>query len=77
MNYYVGVQYEDGVIFVTRVYQIEKICFLNKDKKPLPFTLELATELAKNLRKQKLKSVIIPSYFELTEHFICEKEEIK
>lgn len=77
MYYYVGVQTKDGMRFVTKINQRDKMVFWNPAQKPLSLTFEDATELAEKLCMKILIAVVVSSFFELTEHFICEKEETK
>lgn len=75
--YYVGISNDKGMSFVTKINQRDKVCFWNPEKRPLVLTLEEATDLAENLCMKMQIAVVVSSFFELTEHFICEKEETK
>ncbi len=72
--YYVGVQNNDGMSFVTKVDNKNRQCFWDAEQKPLSLPLSVATSLAEGLLFNFHQAVVVKSFIELEHHFVCRKE---
>lgn len=74
--YYVGVQNNHGLSFVTKIDNTNRQCFWNTEQKPLSLSLSIATDIAEGLMMNFHTAVVIKSFFELEHHFVCDEKKI-
>lgn len=75
--YYVGVQNNNGMSFVTSVDNRNRMCHWDTDKKPLAMSSTTANDLAEGLMMNFFTAVVVKSFFELDKHFVSEEETVK
>lgn len=76
-HYYIGVQTIDGMCFVTKIDNKEKISLWDKDEKPLEMSMSTATDIAFGLCLNAIPAVVVKSLFEITEHFVAKPKKSK
>lgn len=74
--YYVGVQNNHGMSFVTKVDNRNRQCFWNVEEKPLSLPLSVATSLAEGLMFNFHTAVVIKSFIELDHHFVSDERNV-
>lgn len=72
--YYVGVQTNDGMRFVTKINNSNRMSYWNLNEKPLEMTQMLATDIAEGLCMNCTTAVVVKSFFELADHFVVRTE---
>lgn len=72
--YYVGVQTEKGIIFVTSFNYSTKSCFWNIKDKPLSMSHAVAKDIAEGLCMNLTVAFVIETFIELEWQPISEKE---
>lgn len=68
--YYVGVQSNNGMRFVTNVNNKNKYAIWNTEEKPLAMAQTVANDLAEALCWNGHIAVVVKSFFQLEDHFI-------
>lgn len=74
--YYVGVQNNHGMSFVTKIDNKNRQCFWNVNEKPLSLSLSVATSLAEGLTFNFHTAVVVKSFYELENHFVSDEKEV-
>ncbi len=74
--YYVGVQNNHGVSFVTKIDNRNRQCFWDTEQKPLPLPLSVANDIAEGLVMNFHTAVVIKSFFEFENHLVCDEKKI-
>ena len=73
MKYYVGVKTEDGMAFVTEVDYSTQKTYWNRDDRPLAMNSSRAEDVANGLLMNGYWAVVVCSFVELNEHFLCNR----
>ena len=73
--FYVGVQTDKGMQFVTKDDYSTRTSYWEPSEKPMAMSHDMANDIALGLSWNGYAAVVVESFYELTEHFIAAAEK--